>query len=100
MTKLICSLSVDTSQLVADLEWLVERLFERFPQGVGERIGNLDRFLPRIREQIIELERRTAVDTGCIVLRFGLGGRTELLAAAIAALEVDVSDVLFHGASL
>jgi hypothetical protein len=92
------SLEADVSQLARDMEWLASRLLERFPQGVGDRISNLDGFLSRISEQVIQLEDSPTSDTGRLVIRFGLRGRAELLTAAIAALEGDVPQMdRFHG---
>jgi len=92
------TIEADVSQLIADFEWLRDQLLERFPQGVSDRIGNLDGFLARVRDEVVQLEDSPASDTGRLVIRFGLRGRTELLTTAVAALEGDIAQVnRFHG---
>jgi hypothetical protein len=92
------AVKVDVSQLIDDFKWLQAQLFKRFPQGVGERISNLDGFLSRIGDEVIQLENSSASNAGCLVIRFGLRRRAELLSTAIAALEGDIAQVnRLHG---
>ena len=92
-------ITVDLSQVAADVTWLCEQLLERFPQGLGERIRHLDGFLASIGQEIVQLEDAPTRHAGNLIIRFGLRRRAELLSAALAALEGDISEVnRVHGA--
>ena len=89
IAAIVSGISVDLTQVAADLEWIASRLLEQPAEHRAEILCRFEGLLASNAIQLTELTDSPARAAGDLVIRFGVLRRDELCAVAIGACDFE-----------